>query len=104
MAKFGSKTQGRAEEGCLLMEDKEVGELWRTREQHQRMTGCTCRTDLIRKLCEERAAVYDNGDRSNDDQHKSCVERALRDFGIDPEEFKKGKGNDPKGQTMNDHS
>jgi hypothetical protein len=79
------------------MTDKEVGELW-ARIHEARWAGRLWPRkeirELIAKLVEERAA------RS----HDYGIKLACEDFGIDPEEFEKGKGNDPVGQTMNDHS
>jgi hypothetical protein len=74
------------------MTDEEVGELWRKGiSSHAHRPCLQERLALIRKLVEERARVYDNGDDSRDDYHRWHIEHTLRDFGIDPATWKETK-------------
>lgn len=78
------------------MTDKEVGELWRDaiimNGTHYWAAQCEA---LIRELVKERAwkmaGVYYKG-LPTDGEEKTCYKAALRDFGIDPEQFEHEKG------------
>jgi hypothetical protein len=79
------------------MTDKEIGELWRWhgRQPPSGFGNSDIILSLIRKLVEERKELSyrrQGGrwlmvDLTNEDKRK-WLDRALRDFGIDPETFK----------------
>ena len=66
------------------MEDKEVGELWRSWQEIEcGVSAAAIICQLIRKLVEERAQNHFRKQTVRD-----FDEIALRDFGIDPQTFK----------------
>jgi len=65
--------------GLRVLEDKEVGEMWRER----RLYPFDRVERLIHKPVEERASVYWYIGNSREQSH----EMARRDFGIDPSEL-----------------
>jgi predicted DNA-binding ribbon-helix-helix protein len=67
------------------MTDKEVGELWALAQAPALESSYVVK--LIRKLVEERANFIQFTSASN----LSCLNRALREFGIDPESWGKSR-------------
>lgn len=66
------------------MSDKEVGELWRYGDPRSHETIKA----LILKLVKERAAQYWYAGRTCAEDESLHVRQALRDFGIEPEDWK----------------
>jgi hypothetical protein len=79
------------------MSDKEVGELWRKRcariYSHDATQDPPTLAELefdglIRKLVEERANWYRRLPHNAEMSVETAIKHVLRDFGIDPEEWK----------------
>jgi len=76
------------------MTDEEVGKLWRKYNSYTPSSdggeaeACVAVEELIRKLVEDRAKAIEEYGRPLDELQTPHVELALRDFGIDPKEWK----------------
>ena len=66
------------------MDDKQVGIYWATRDTTKEPWLVA---ELIIKLVEERAYYYDNNPRILYGEGETALTYALRDFGIDPQEY-----------------